>query len=113
MYASLLENFFGNECSPRVLEEIRAILEAEEPPLRRSLGGNVYTAEIDFENGVVLIEDDLDISETGTQRLSIDEFRSALIEWQRNGNWGPDPQYVQPAQWWHRWLIRLWRSLGA
>ena len=51
-YLTLVENFFANECDPERLDEIRAVLDIDDPPPVREFGGNVWTAKIDFQNGV-------------------------------------------------------------
>jgi hypothetical protein len=92
LYATLIENFFGNECTPERLDLILAALTAEDPPAQQTFEGNIFYADVDFDNGIVLLENDCDTTEYAKQRLSIEEFRKALIEWQRNGSLGNDPK---------------------
>jgi hypothetical protein len=74
---SLLDQFLREECVPYVCDLLRGALSAT--PIRPwTYTFNRFDVILDPENERVVIEDDLDVSEAGTQRVGIAEFTKAL-----------------------------------
>ena len=81
MKTTLLEQFLAEECTPYVRDLVRTGLEAGlsgAGPRRKRFEFNRFEVTFDLDKGDVLIEDVLDITEAGSQRIPIAEFSSAL-----------------------------------
>lgn len=81
MNATLLEQFLIEECTPYVRELVRGALEAGRAgrgPLRKRFEFNRFEVTFDLDEGVVLIEDVLNPSDAGAQRVPMEEFSAAL-----------------------------------
>ena len=78
---SLLDQFLTEECPPEVGELLRAALEAAAAgtgPRRKLFEFNRFDVALDFEQGLVVLQDDLDVSPSGTQRIPIQHFFEVL-----------------------------------
>ncbi len=74
---SLLDQFLAEDCVPYVCAMLREALSAV--PIRPwTYTFNRFDVILDPEHQSVVLEDDLDVSEAGTQRLNIVEFTQAL-----------------------------------
>jgi hypothetical protein len=79
---SLLDELLAEECSPRVRELLRAALatRAGVEPRRGRLEFNRFEVAFDLDRSEVVIEDVLDASSSGAQRVSVTELLQALNE---------------------------------
>ncbi len=81
MSGTLLEKFFAEECTAFVCDLVRTGLRAGQTgtgPRRKSFEFNRFEVTFDLDQEEVLIEDVLDASEAGAQRIAIAEFCAAL-----------------------------------
>jgi hypothetical protein len=81
MNATLLDQFLAEECTPYVRDMLRGALDAGRSGAgsqRRHFEFNRFEVTFDLDEGDVLIEDVLDATESGAQRVSIAEFSAAL-----------------------------------
>jgi hypothetical protein len=81
MNATLLDQFLAEECTPYVRDLVRGGLEAGRSgagPRRKRFEFNRFEVTFDLDEGDVLIEDVLDATEAGAQRIPITEFSAAL-----------------------------------
>jgi len=81
MNATLLDQFLAEECTPHVRDLVREALDAGRSgagPRRRRFEFNRFEVTFDLDEGDVLIEDVLDATEAGAQRVSAAEFSAAL-----------------------------------
>lgn len=81
MSLTLMEQFIKEECTPYVRGLVLAALEAGgdgSGPSKKHFEFNRFEITLDLEEGVVLIEDVLDASDVGAQRVPIGEFSAAL-----------------------------------
>ena len=78
---NLLKEFIDSELNERQIGRIEATV--EEAFYNRSIAyrefdGNRYCATIDFQSKIVIINDDLDLDESGEHSISLDEFLVAI-----------------------------------
>jgi hypothetical protein len=81
MSSTLLERFLAEECTPYVRDLVRTALEAGRAaagPRRKRFEFNLFEVTFDLDEGEVLIEDVLNASGGGAQRIPVDEFSAAL-----------------------------------
>lgn len=81
MNATLLDQFLTEECTPYVRDLVRSGLDAGRSgagPRRKRFEFNQFEVTFDLDEGDVLIEDVLDTTEAGSQRIPIAEFSAAL-----------------------------------
>jgi hypothetical protein len=77
MSSTLLEQFLREECTPYVRQLLEQALGATSPPSKR-FEFNRFELTINREEGTVLIEDALDVTDAGTSRVPLAEFAAAL-----------------------------------
>jgi hypothetical protein len=73
----LLDQFLRYDCT----EYARTVLEEainDTSKVRAHLDFNRFAVTIERENNIVVLQDDLDVSEAGTLRMPIAEFANAL-----------------------------------
>jgi hypothetical protein len=68
------------ECSPEDARKIIALLDDHGTLLRHEYDFNVYLLTLDFETGLVRLDDDLDPTPKGTLTLSMVELRDLLTD---------------------------------
>ena len=81
MSATLLQRFLTEECTPHVRDLLRTALEAAKAgagPRKKRFEFNVFDVTFDLDEGEVLIEDDLNATQAGAQRIPMEEFSAAL-----------------------------------
>ena len=81
MNATRLDQFLAEECTPYVRDLVTGGLAAGRSSAglrRRHFEFNRFEVTFDLDKGEVLIEDVLDATEAGTQRIPIAEFSAAL-----------------------------------
>ena len=81
MSSTLLDQFLAEECTPYVRELVKTGLEAGVSgggPRTTRFEFNRFEVVFDLDKGDVLIEDVLDATEAGAQRISLAEFSAAL-----------------------------------
>ena len=84
MNAIILEQFIEEECTPYVRDLIKSALETGNSgvgPRTRRFEFNRFDVVFDLNKKDVLIEDVLDFTQAGAQRVSIAEFLAALNEY--------------------------------
>lgn len=78
---TLLERFPATECTPYVRDLVLTALEAGRSatgPRRKRFELDLFELTFDLDEGEVVIEDLLNASEAGAQRVRIEEFSGAL-----------------------------------
>ena len=78
---TILDQFLAKECTPDVRDLVRSALEAGKRgagPRRKRFEFNRFDVTFDLDEGDVLIEDVLDATEAGAQRVLLAEFSTAL-----------------------------------
>lgn len=83
MNPTLLDQFLAEECTPAVRDLVRSCLDSGRSSagqLRKRLEFNRFEVSFDIREGDVVIEDVLDATAAGVQRISIAEFLTALAE---------------------------------
>jgi len=79
MPSQLMREFLAQECTPAVRELLRAALSHPRPgKAAESFQFNRFDVTIDFENGTVLLEDDLNASHDGSAVLPLGEFLNSI-----------------------------------
>ena len=81
MYPTLLEEFLEQEATPNVRELLRDAMEAGRSgagPRRWEFNFDRFDVTFDLDEGDVLIQDDLDVTEAGSRRIPVAEFLAAL-----------------------------------
>lgn len=81
MPTTLLEQFLSEECTPEVRMLVSADLRAGSSgsgPRRKRFEFNRFEVTFDLDAGDVLIEDVLDVTDAGVQRIAIGDFVAAL-----------------------------------
>jgi hypothetical protein len=81
MNTTILDQFIAEECTQYVYDLVKSALEAGMSgagPQASRFEFNRFEISFDLDKGDVLIEDVLDPSEAGAQRVSIAEFLAAL-----------------------------------
>lgn len=81
MQVTLLNQFIVEECTPEVRDLLRNALEAGlsgTGPRRKHFEFNRFEITFDVDQGEVLIEDVLDVTEGGAQYVSLVDFSAAL-----------------------------------
>ncbi len=79
---NLWEKFLAEECTPDVRTLVHGALQAGmagRGPRTKRFEFNRFEVTFDLDEGVVLIEDVLDPTNTGAQRIPIKEFVAALL----------------------------------
>lgn len=79
MPETILKQFLREECTPYVRRLLEEALAATAPSSRR-FEFNRFEVTIQREEGAVLVEDVLDATEAGAQRVPLAEFAKALSE---------------------------------
>lgn len=75
----LLGQFLSEECTPHVRKLLSdALAERSSGRATRELELNRFNVILDFERGLVVIEDELDVTPAGTVQVTIGEFVAAL-----------------------------------
>jgi hypothetical protein len=85
MSRTLLEQFLAEECTPYVRDLARSGLEVGRSgtgPRKRRFELNRFEITVDLDEDDVLIEDVLDASNAGAQRVSTAELSAALTKHQ-------------------------------
>lgn len=77
MSSNLLQQFLSQECTPYVRRLLEEALENASPPTRR-LEFNRFELTIQHEDGEILVEDVLDETESGVQRVPLADFAASL-----------------------------------
>ena len=77
MNDTLLEQFLKEECTPYVHGLLQAALTTSAPPCKR-FEFDRFEVTVDREGGIVLVEDVLDATDAGMQRIPLAEFTQAL-----------------------------------
>ena len=83
MKPTLLEQFLTEEGTPYVRGLVRAALDAGNAgtaPARNRFEFHRFEVTLDVEDGVVLIDDILNPSDSGVQRIPLQEFSAALAK---------------------------------
>lgn len=83
MNATLLDQFLAEECTSHVRDLVMGGLEAGKSgvgPRRKRFEFNRFEVLFDLDEGEVVIEDVLDATEAGVQRIPIAVFSAALTE---------------------------------
>lgn len=81
MKATLLEQFLAEECTSYVRDLVRTGVEearSSAGPRRKRFEFNRFEITLDIDKDEVLIEDVLDATTAGAQRIPLVEFSSAL-----------------------------------
>ena len=78
VYATLLEQFLREECTPHVRRLICAAATERSTQVRREFEFNRFNLVLDFEAGRVVLDDELDVSPAGSFELSLDELWTAI-----------------------------------
>jgi len=81
MSATLLQMFLTEECTPYVRDLVCGALEAGRSgsgPRSRRFEFNRFEISFDLDEGTAVIEDVLDATEAGVERVPIVEFSAAL-----------------------------------
>lgn len=81
MNTTLFEQFLTEECTPYLRDLIRTGLEAavsSAGPRTKRFEFNRFELTFDLDEGDVLIEDVLDTTKAGAQRIPLAEFSAAL-----------------------------------
>jgi hypothetical protein len=77
MAATLLEQFIAEECTPHVRGLLAAALTGDAPAHAR-FEFNRFELAIDRDAGVAIVNDILDVTEAGEQRVSLASLVAAL-----------------------------------
>lgn len=79
MTRELVTEFLVQECSLSVRRNLlEEIIRHRGRPVVRHHTFNRFNVRLDFENDRVVIDDDLDISDRGPCRISVEEFVAAI-----------------------------------
>ena len=81
MMNKLLKKYIDAELNERQLGRIEATVEEallNPSIIFREFSGNRYFATIDFQKKIVIINDDLDVNESGETTISLQDFFSSL-----------------------------------
>lgn len=77
MSTDLLDQFRAHECTPHVKRLLAAAI-ADQALARPRFEFNLFEVTIDRDQSMVILEDVLESTERGVQRIPLEEFASAL-----------------------------------
>jgi len=78
-YPSLLQQFLKEECTPHVRKLIcEAALNRDPAKTSEEFEFNRFNLRLDFAGGLAILDDELDVSASGSAELSVDELLAVL-----------------------------------
>ena len=75
---TLLDEFIQEECTSEVKQMLLEYLESNGAG-RQEFNFNRFNILLDFDNGMVSIEDDLDVTEAGAEMVTIQSFTASMM----------------------------------